>query len=345
MKITKPLRHYLKKKAGWLGIPKIMVYNGYGNEHEARISGRVIEDSGLAHPDPAQGMWENAMATIKRFAAVAYPGVRIEARLGDQQLETRTDELGFFQFTFPYKPEPGVIRKGQWVEVHFTLPDRLVENQPPTCAKGEFLLLPEHGSRIIVSDIDDTIMLSHATRVIKKLRLMLMKNAYSRLTFDGAPEFYNALVKGDKQKEYLPLFFISSSEWNLYDLLQDFMQYNKIPRSVFMLRRFNQASLKFWKAGGGNHQHKLHKIRMLMDFYPERSFVFIGDSGQQDLSIYRQLANELPERIDAIYIRKVKAGQSILDSLENPGISQDRYKEFDDTSAAIAHAREFGLIQ
>ena len=51
--------------------------------------------------------------------------------------------------------------------------------------------------------------------------------------------------------------------------------------------------------------YKLGVLRNILSFYPELSFILIGDSGQEDPEIYRAIVDEYPERILAIYIRDV----------------------------------------
>ena len=348
-KSLRPLKRtklFLKKKAGWLGVPRIIAYRGFGNEKEGWATGRVIEDSGLSKPEDAKKIWQNILATIKRYVSDAYIGVRVEARLGNQLKETFTDEYGFFRFHFEWEDMEDLDQASTWLRVQFKLPDRIVDNQPLTSAVGEIQMIASNRKRIIVSDIDDTIMVSHSTRLIKKLRLMFFKNAYSRLTFDGAPDLYRALEKGKSGKESYPLFFVSSSEWNLYDLLDDFFRYNKIPKGILLLQRFSRASIRFWKSGSGTHQHKLDKIRKLMEVYKTQGFILIGDSGQNDSSIYQQLVGEYPERIESMYIRKVDPLKSdpSLKTIQIPGSVKSQFIEFADSFAAMKHARDMGFI-
>lgn len=53
--------------------------------------------------------------------------------------------------------------------------------------------------------------------------------------------------------------------------------------------------------------YKLGHLRELFATYPDKSFVLFGDSGQHDPEIYRQIAEEFPGRVAAIYINNVTA--------------------------------------
>ena len=306
----KRLKLYLKQKAGWLGVPKIIAYRGYANNREAFITARVVEDSGLTKPRADQNVWRNAMATIKRFSSDEIAGVNVVATFNNTSQTAMTDEYGFVEFRFEIDPAQRRNTENTWFPVQFKLIDKVVEDQPETRATGEILKIGSSPDKIIVSDIDDTIMISYSTQVLKKLRLMLFKNAYTRMPFNGVINFYHSLRISNSGDAHAPFFYVSSSEWNLFDLLDDFFRQNKLPKGVFLLRKLNYSIYKFWKSGGGNHEHKYEQIRSLLQFYPEKKFVLLGDSGQRDPDIYKRLAYEFPTRIEKVYIHKLKSSRT-----------------------------------
>jgi len=346
-KPIKFLKVFLKQKAGWLDIPKIIPYKGYGNTTDVFIRGMVIEDKGLAKPKDHQHFWQNILATIKRFSSDEIPGVKVRAELLGKSLITETDEMGYFFFHFNFDDTEEKILLKEWHIVHFELLDEIVENQPHIYATGEVRIIPSQQSRIIISDIDDTVLISHSTQTFRKLRLMLFKNALTRLPFPGVAKFYKALKQGKDKQQDIPFFFVSSSEWNLYDLLDDFFSLNDIPKGVLLLRKLNHSIYKFWKSGGGNHEHKYEEIKTLLEFYPNQKFILIGDSGQKDPAIYTKIALEYSGRIEVIYIRKIRSISFLNDDedfykkLEN---AKTTYFEAKDTYEAAHHASEKGFI-
>jgi phosphatidate phosphatase APP1 len=349
-KIKKPfkwIKVFLKQKLGWLDTPRIIPYKGYGNERDVFIRGMVIEDKGLEKPKDRQKFWHNLLATIKRFSSDEIPGVRVKAELLNTSLITETDDLGYFSFHFRLPAKADVLLTKPWHVVHFELLDEIIENQPEIHATGEIRIISPDQGRIIVSDIDDTVMISHSTQTFRKLRLMLFKNALTRIPFSNIAEFYSALAKGKDGQSDHPFFFVSSSEWNLYDLLEDFFHFNKIPKGVFLLRELNYNIFKFRKSGGGNHEHKYEKIKSLLEFYPGQNFILIGDSGQYDPEIYSRLAIEFPGRIEAIYIRKIRSkslAEREKELYQKLLKTTTSYMEIKDTHEAAYHASENGYI-
>lgn len=348
--IKRPFRVFkvfLKQKAGWLGTPKIQPYRGFGNHLEVFIQGMVTEDKGLAKPEDRHRVWHNILAMIKRFSSDEIPGVKVKAELYGLSHISETDENGFFSFHFNVKNISDKLRQKQWHSINMILMDEIIEDQPEISAEGEVRIVSSNEGRIIVSDIDDTVLISHSTQTFRKLKLMLLKNALTRLPFKGVSAFYRALEKGKDQKDLYPFFYVSSSEWNLYDLLEDFFGHNALPKGVFMLRKLEHNILRFWKSGQGNHAHKYEKIKSLLGFFEDKTFILIGDSGQRDPEIYNRLAHDFPGRIEAIYIRKIgtkvflKDIEQVTSKLEKV---KTHYLQVEDTKDAAGHAIIEGYI-
>ncbi len=343
----KAFKVFLKQKAGWLGTPKILPYRGFGNHMEVFIQGMVIEDKGLAKPEDRHRVWHNILAMIKRFSSDEIPGVKIKAEFYGLSQISETDENGFFSFHFNIKEISDKLTQKHWHSINMILMDEIIEDQPEISAKGEIRIVSTDEGRIIVSDIDDTVLISHSTQTFRKLKLMLFKNALTRLPFKGVSAFYRALERGKDQKAFYPFFYVSSSEWNLYDLLENFFDHNTLPKGVFMLRKLEHSILKFWKSGQGNHEHKYEKIKSLLEFFENQTFILIGDSGQKDPEIYNRLAHDFPGRIESIYIRKIgskaffKDIEQITSKLEKV---ETHYLQVEDTKDAAGHAIIEGYI-
>ena len=335
----------LKKKLGWLGHPVLLPFRGFGNYQEIYMKGRVIEDNGIAQPEVDNSIWKNMLAMFKRYASSGISEVQVSLRFRGIESSTMTNENGFFIFHFKLDGIAAQSLKG-WEEVELEMQGMYKEKSFIQKATGEILFC--HGSQFgVISDIDDTILISHATDLRKKLRLMLLKNALTRMPFDGVRGFYRALSKGRQDTPFPnPVFYVSSSEWNLYDLLVSFCMHQQIPKGPFLLREVKINFSKLWKSGQGSHNHKLDKIRRIIGFYPEMEFILIGDSGQHDAELYHQMAIECQGRVKTIYIRDVRRSrheevQQIAYQLKEKGVEMLLVK---DTEEAAKHALQKGYI-
>ncbi|WP_299577019.1 phosphatase domain-containing protein [uncultured Sunxiuqinia sp.] len=303
--VYKRIKLFVKYRLGWLRVPIIIPYHGYGDGETLLVSGYVTEDKGMAKPDEKHTRWENLLAMIKRYSSDEIPGALVTIDVDGQRQEATTGDTGLFKVRFDTVALSSK-KKSEWIPYVATLHSDITEDDRQVRTRGEILIPGADCEFAVVSDVDDTILVSHATQALRKLWLMLWRNSRTRKPFPGVAAFYRALHVGRDGKQFNPFFYVSSSEWNLYDLLEDFCIYNSFPKGVFLLRELKVNILKFWKSGGGDHQHKYRKIKALFDTYPGMSFILIGDNGQHDPEIYSQIAKEYPSRIRAIYIRVVR---------------------------------------
>lgn len=336
-------RYVIKKRFGWLRSPIILPYRGFGNKHQIYLKGRVLEDNGLAKPAERNSIWHNIVAMYKRYVSNEIPNVRVRAVFNGQEQVVTTNEIGFFEVQFQF--ETPLPTQKDWVEVQLELLDQVVPNQKQVRAGGPVMLAQERHQFGIISDVDDTILVSNATNFYKKIKLMIFKNARSRLPFEGVASFYSALQKGGDGLSFNPVFYVSSSSWNLYDLLVDFCNYQGIPRGPFLLRGSRLDQFTFFASI--HKEHKMAKIRQILTSYCDLRFILIGDSGQKDAEIYSQVVREFPGRILAVYIRDVSneerdaAVQAIAETVGQSGVEMRLVR---DTGEAARHARVRGFI-
>lgn len=340
------LKSLLKRLLGWVGTPCIVLYRGFSNKRQFYLKGRVIEDTGLARPEENHHFGKNLLAMIKRYGSSGIPDQRVLISVGNQQFDLESDEDGYFTLESAHDGLDSSINLWSQVRAKLIVEDSIAQSQKNPSSHSELLRLDQGHDFGIITDIDDTILISHATNVRKKLKLMLFKNAKTRLPFDGAAAFYQALYQGPNLEKGHPFFYVSSSEWNLYDLLIDFCEHHSFPKGAFLLRDAKLHLKKIWKAGSGNHNHKYEKICRIFEMSESLPFILIGDSGQHDAEIYRDIATQNPGKVLAIYIRDVRpsrhrAVQEIANQLAQKDINMLLVK---DTEEAAIHALKSGFI-
>ncbi len=170
------------------------------------------------------------------------------------------------------------------------------------------VVVPGENSRFgIISDIDDTIVPTGATRVLEMLKNTFLRNAHSRIPFPGVSAFYRALKQGTSSGEHNPVFYVSSSPWNLYGFLMEFMEINQIPLGPLMLRDLGLTKEHF--ISGSHNKHKLIQVERIFEIVKDIPFILIGDSGQHDPEIYLQVVKDFPGRVKMIYIRDANTGR------------------------------------
>lgn len=344
--IFRKLKVIMKHRLGWLGVPLVTAYRGFGNDNVIFLKGHVTEDKGLAKPESRNSRWQNVLSMIKRYSSDEIPEAKVFVKVEERTETLKTDENGLYEAQLVQETE--IPRSpSKWLSYSVRLQQKLSEENPEVKATGEILIPGTDAAFGIISDVDDTILVSHSTHTLRKLWLMLLHNSRTRKPFPGVDAFYQALYRGPGGDSLNPFFYVSSSEWNLYDLLDDFCSYNNLPKGVFLLRDLKGSVLNLRKSGGGNHHHKYDKIRLLFQTYPDLPFVLIGDSGQHDPEIYSSVAFEYPDRVKAIYIRDVTRAhrdreiRTIIEKLAQKGITMLLSR---DTVQASYHAAGIRLI-
>lgn len=287
---------------------------------------------------------KNFKAMLSRYVSSPIPDVRVEINFFSHDHVVTTDEEGYFETKFEFKIP---LLVNGWQKVKYKVLDKIVDEQEEMVVEGEVYIYEKGSSYGIISDVDDTILISHATKILRKLRLILTKNAKTRLPFTGVAAFYNALHAGKQKQITNPVFYVSSSEWNLYDFLEDFCEVRNIPKGPFLLQDLKTSLWELIRSGGGSHFHKLEKIRHLMEVFKDIPFILIGDSGQHDSLLYAEITREFPGRVKAIYIRDVS--RSRKDEKVNniaQGLKEHEVEMLlvSNTADAARHAFEKGFI-
>lgn len=269
---------------------RIECYGGHGGADGVVVRGRVVDD-----PPPSEAVeGEGAVAAVRRmirhFVTDELPGVPLRVTVGDAAVEAVTDDEGYFVARL--QPDPETL------EAPFTR--GVVE------LAGEYRgLVGDHRATVevsvpvgearfgVISDIDDTILETGVQRVGRMVRQTLTGSALTRTPFPGAPELYRDLAAHAN-----PVFYISSSPWNLHAFLDAFVRHRDFPRGPLLLRDLLGSA--------GGREPKSGRIDEVLALHPSLPFVLLGDSGEHDPEIYADAVRRHPGRILAVYIREVR---------------------------------------
>ncbi|GAB4196659.1 MAG: DUF2183 domain-containing protein [Thermoflexibacter sp.] len=337
------LKNELRERLGGYDEIMILPYYGCSNGKSIYLKGRVLEDRNIKEAQGNDSIWDNLVASYKRMNSNELPNVKLKAVFKDTEIELITDEEGYF--TLDMELEHPFTSNQIWEEIHLELVEVKGKKQDKVEAVGKILVPPATAQFGIISDIDDTILQTKATELTKVIQLTFMRNAQTRLPFKGVSAFYQALQKGKEENNYNPIFYVSSSPWNLFDFLKDFCEVRNIPKGVFFLRDLGLSKDQFLQSSHGDH--KLAQIQRIMTLFPKLKFVLIGDSGQHDPEIYLEAIQTYPERVLSVYIRDVSAEKRDAEVAQIAEKAQALGVEMifaQDTLAVGNHAAQKGFI-
>ena len=209
--------------------------------------------------------------------------------------------------------------------------DAVTRNDDGRRFKGEVHLIGPTGLSVI-SDIDDTIKISQVT----DRKAMLRRTFFEPFEqVPGMAQLYNRWAiapRGSGRSPPVAFHFVSSSPWQLYGPLAEFVRKAGFPEATFHLKRFRLRPSGIKALLADPTKTKPRAIRQILDAYPNRRFILVGDSGEKDPEVYGRIAREYPEQIERVLIRKVTAepGDAPRYSQAFEGIPAGKWQVFEE---------------
>src|SRR5690242_3773703 len=234
----------------------IKVYHGYGHTHDLVLYGHTLRKLPPQYKSVSGNSFTNLFRLLRLFFVKPVPNIPLTITWDQQVIATISEDDGFF--------------KGEWQAAHATagwhpvLVTHVNKQLSPAKAEGN-IYIPHKTQFAFISDIDDTIMVSNSATILRRLKELLFKNPQSRIIFPGTVQHYQLLANAHTKKmEPNPFFYVSSSEWNLYNYLKDVFTYNGLPDGVFLLNQIKRW-YELWKTGKTKHEGKLLRVIRIMD--------------------------------------------------------------------------------
>jgi phosphatidate phosphatase APP1 len=274
----------------------VIPYLAHGTPARIVTSGRVLANAPAFDPGRREPMWRRAQRTIASFATREVAGVDVTVRVGDSVARGASDEEGYYEIDLvdlALAPDQ-VFHE---VSISVGAPNGL----PVHIGVAHAMVPSTSAERLIISDIDDTVLKTGARRTIQAAFTTLTGSAWTRSRFPGVSELYAGLARCASASEN-PFFYVSSSPWNLYGFLTTFIRRSALPTGPLFLRDMGIDKTKFVASSHGSH--KREAIDQLLQTY-ELPVVLVGDTGQHDPEIYRALIDAYPRRVDAVLLRHV----------------------------------------
>jgi phosphatidate phosphatase APP1 len=299
-KLTRRRREQKMESGAFRGM-RVSVYRGYVAENLAKVRVRVVEAPELPG-DSRIPYWDLVQTNLRRLGALAIVGVEVELRIGKHSAKEITDARGYASFSVPVPK----LRSGWHNAYAVTTP---IEDGESASGTGRVLKPAARAPFAVISDIDDTILVSGLTEGLTAVKQALLRDANTRSAVPGMSSFYRGLTRGvpgptGTRKPEPSFFYVSTGSWAFYEMLQQFIQLRAFPQGPMFLTDWGPTERYVRRSGA---EHKRVAIRRLLESYPDTTFVLIGDSGQRDPLTYEEMAREFPGRVKLILIRQVGA--------------------------------------
>ena len=319
--------------------PILKLYRGYANEQELIVMGHVFKPTTIQEYNFQKKNLKNATSVIKMFQIKTQANADVYLEHNNAKIHTKTLIDGYFKFCVPLDQNTNY----GWIDYEVSI---IYKNETITTRYS--YIRPHKGNLGIISDIDDTFLVSHTLNPLKKLYVLLFKNVNKRKIYEDVVTHYQALSTAGREnkEEFNAFFYVSSSEWNLYRFITKFTEIHQLPKAVLLLKDIKTSLTDFFLTGRGNHNHKFDKIKHILEFYPNLEYVLLGDDSQHDPFLYEAICKIFPVTVKAVYIRQTSDSKkekvvAVLKNLETLKVSVCYFKN---SSEAIAHSKMIGII-
>ena len=270
--------------------PSVIGYTGYGSTGWVRLLARVLltQDRHRARGDEPKGSrgWRS-------FTSVPVENGVVDVSLAGHELTVRADHSGIVDTVIEVDLPPG------WHTAELSS-----EGSTPTPAA---INIVDPAARFgIVSDIDDTVMVTALPRPFLAAWHTFVVNEHARATTPGMPVLYERLATAHEQT---PVIYLSTGAWNVAPALTRFLSRNIYPKGALLLTDWGPTADRWFRSG---RDHKRQSLERLATEFPNIKWLLVGDDGQHDESIYAEFASSHPENVAAVCIRQLTPGEAVL---------------------------------
>ena len=315
-----------RRAGGWLGrrgwVPIVTASTGYADEDGVHVFVRV-----LLGPRPRgersapRTRWRVRRADRARpprgwrsFLTLPAPGVPVAITVDGRSHELTSGRGGYVHAELPMVLAPG-----------WHCADVVVGGREPVMCR--IRAVDPHATRGVVSDIDDTILVTWVPRPLLAAWNTFVLREHARRPVDGMAELLRTLAGDDGFVAYL-----STGAWNFAPHLERFMAEHGFPPGPLLLTDWGPTE-SGWFRSGRAHKHAM--LERLRREHPSARWMLVGDDGQRDPQIYADFAAEHPDAVEAVAIRRLSAAQQVL-TTGTPTSGDARPAAADETATSSA---------
>ena len=292
--VNRRIAHWLWTR-GWR--IRIEPYTGYGAPGWVRVMARTV----LSPPRPGErgpaalAPRDEPLRSVRGWRSLAtaqVTGAVVEIRAGTQVHRVCSDRGGYVDAVVAADLPPG------WHEVELVVSTGAVTTRV-------FVVDPQTRAGI-VSDIDDTVMVTWAPRLLLAGWNTFVLDEKARRPVPGMASLYQRLLR---ESTGAPVLYLSTGAWNAAPALGRFLQRHGYPAGALLLTDWGPTNTGWFRGGA---QHKRDNLRRLLREFPQVRWLLVGDDGQRDPEIYAELAAEQPDRVRAGAIRQLTSAEQTL---------------------------------
>lgn len=279
------------RRRGWRTA--VVPFTGYGAPGWVRVMARVV----LSRPGPRRRRRLASVRGWRSFLALPVKNTPVTIEVAGRKHQVRTDRGGYVDCVVDGALSPG------WATVRLSL-DAIEPGTEPVAA---MVRIVDPAVRFgIVSDIDDTVMVTMLPRLMLAAWHTFVLNEHARMAVPGMAVLYERLTNANPGA---PVLYLSTGAWNVAPALTRFLARHLYPAGPLLLTDWGPTDERWFRSG---RAHKQAALVRLAEEFPHVKWLLIGDDGQHDREIYAQFAATHPDHVFAIAIRQLSATQTVL---------------------------------
>ncbi len=258
----------------------IFIYNCYSTNNHTYINGRLIVEKEIKS-NSNDSILKNIIQKAQLLFHSELKNQQVTAKLNSTLYTTISDDEGYFSF------EINATSNSIFLS---TEGSNSIEVSPIQYKQ------PKIG---IISDFDDTLIVSNVPKKLKLLLNTLTKNYKQRSL---VTKIANRVKEILSQNPKAPFIVVSGSPYQLYLPIKNFLNYHNFPPAIIVLKQFHGNN----KDPKNQFKYKVQKIEQLFLQFPSTKWHLFGDSGEKDREIYHYLKQKYPKRVLSYSIRELK---------------------------------------
>jgi phosphatidate phosphatase APP1 len=273
-------------------------------------------------------LWSIFLSTMKTYFRQPLSEQEILIKIAENTVNTQTNKAGEFwiETELPVNNDVDVYLVGQDTPLEFC-------QSYPVYQQQSILDLAA------ISDIDDTILVSYTSSLLKRIGALLFIAPHKRQPISFTRSLLTVITKSRGR-----IFYVSKSESNLFRVLTAVIQYHEIPAGHLFLTPY----LKFRQLLNSKKgkDYKNLRIKKVIDHASEKKFILLGDDTQHDIRIYTEIALAYPEKILKIYIRRTHKSlshtkQQQMNKLKQLPVPTVYFSDLDDVSEELSIIEQY----
>lgn len=264
----------------------VIVDDAWSGSAGYHFSGRLTEARPIA--GPRQGLTRTLYRNTRLLLTRGEEGA-VTWRVAGAEWTVRTDDDGYWELA---SNQPLALQPG-W---------HAIATEPAASSPAGLLVVDPANRLGIISDLDDTVLVSDVLQKKTLLKNSLAVPAARREPVAGMADLYRRLLNPNPAPDASAVFYVSASPKQLTDNLRTFLAHNGFPRGVLRLKEISESSNDSLL---DQRDYKRRTLTAVFAAYPGVRFALFGDDGEQDPEIYAELQTKFPAQIEGVWIRRV----------------------------------------